>query len=521
MSATLRAFYGALVGALLVLLIHPYSRPYLLQGMWFADDSPFLRQTGMLAENLSTLPEPDSLEDAGLWVEAACNREFTGKDLTEDELLLVTEVVQAAAAEDPDNAFWRQAEAVFLWQLGNQEAALEAWATASVASRWNDMQNSRLNGVLDGLRRESGRNLGWHYALVDSRKTSVTASTILSFSRQTLRGERARDLELRLATLRNGRLMRDGSRSVNGATMGFEAIELAAYATAANRLGYSGLGGPITPRALTTARDDLLTAVREVRPEVEDEVKAAFRENDARAAFISFDAVLEDKRVLNLTAVLAATLPGALVTIGVIGAAIYLLGWAITRAKPIQRALTPPWTFVLGAVAGLVVFLATNLVFPSLWAAVSLASFGVRRDNERQAAPGGLGTVYGATLAILAVGFSLVMALYFISVSLPGEYVLEAAGISSGPLLNEFALVSVAGVVASLALVTASVWGFLSRVPAERLAGPSVARFGASVCLGSFAAGIVLVPIAIWVDRSVGDTLSKIYQNEPTYYLTQ
>jgi hypothetical protein len=41
------------------------------------------------------------------------------------------------------------------------------------------------------------------------------------------------------------------------------------------------------------------------------------------------------------------------------------------------------------------------------------------------------------------------------------------------------------------------------------------------VALGCLAAGVVLAPVAIGVDRAVGDQLSKIYQNEPTFYLTQ
>ncbi len=521
MSATVRAFYGALVGALIVLIVHPYSRPYLLQGVWFIGDSNYLRNTSMLSENIETLPQPSSLEEAGLWVVTASQREMTARQLTKDESLLLIEVVQAAAEVDPDNAFWRQSEAVFHSQLGNEGAAMDAWMTASLASRWNDYQNPRLNVVLDGLAGESGRNLGWHYAFVDSRKTPVVAQSILAYARHALRGERMQDLDVRLATLRNGRLLRDGSRTYDGSEMGVELIELAAYCTLRERRGFVGSGGPLTPRLIATARDDLITVVLASKPEVETEVRDAFLENDAREALISPATIESQRSRLVLVAVLFSTLPGALVTIGIIGAAIYLFGWAISRSKLLQSVLTPPWTLILGVVAGTAVFLSSGLFFPSLWAAVSLGSFGIRRNDERQAAPSGLGSPYGLTLGILATGFSLVLALYFVSMSQPGEYLMSDAGLIGAPLLNEGALASLATVVASLALVTASVWGFLSRIPPERLAGPSLAKFGAAVCLGCFAIGVALTPIAIWVDRSVGDALLKIFQNEPTYYLTQ
>jgi hypothetical protein len=521
MSATLRAFYGALVGALAVLLLHPYSRPYLTQGVWFLGGSPYLRETQLLPENLKTLPEPKSLEDAGLWVVTACQRDLSGDKLNEDELLLLLEVVQATAVLDPDNAFWRQAEAIFQWRLGNHDAALRAWETASLAGRWNDYQNSRLDAVLDGLARENGRNLGWHYGLADSRKSHVVARCVLAFSRQALRGERAHDFALRMATLWNGRLLRDGSRSIEGSLLGVDVIDLSAYAPLQRPIAHAGPSGPVSPRMLTTARDDLLRAVHERLPEQEQLVKDVYRENDARSAFIRSGDTDPYKRLLVLTSVLSATLPGALVAIGLIGAAIYLFGWAVGRARPLQRVLTPPWTQILGVAIGLGVYFSTGLFFPALWAAVSLCSFGIRRDDERQAVPAGLGTAYALTIAILAAGFALVLALYFVSRSAPGDYVFEEAGVISGPVLSEWALVGLAGVVASLALVTAPVWGFLARVPAERLAGPSLARFGAAVALGCLAAGVVLAPVAIGVDRAVGDQLSKIYQNEPTFYLTQ
>jgi hypothetical protein len=87
--------------------------------------------------------------------------------------------------------------------------------------------------------------------------------------------------------------------------------------------------------------------------------------------------------------------------------------------------------------------------------------------------------------------------------------------------MSEQALFGLALVVASLGLVSASVWGFLSRIPAEKLAGPTLAKFGASVCFGCFALGVVLAPVSIAVDRTVGASLQRIFQNEPTYYLTQ
>lgn len=521
MSATVRAFFGALVGALIVLLVHPYSRPYLMQGAAFLGESSYLRETSRLPENLDTLPQPSSLEEAGLWAMIACQRTLATHDLTREEAVLVIEVLQHASESDPDNAFWKQVEAVLQLDLGNREVALDAWQRASLSSRWNDYQNVRLNGVLNGLAGESGRNLGWHYALVDSRKSPAAAQAILTFARRMLRGDATQDFDLRLATLRNGRLLRDGSRTVDGAEMGVETIELAAYCTLGTRIGIAGSGGPLTPRLIATARDDLISIAQRDRPEVEQEVRDAYLENDARAALISRSEAETKRLRLNLLSILTASLPGALLTIGLIGGLMHLIGRVVARVRPLQTALTPPWSIVLGVVAGALAYLVSGLFFPALWAAVTFATFSVRRTDERQALPLGLGSAYGFTIAALAVAFSLIVALYLVSRSQPGDYLMGAIGLFDGPVMNDEALLGLALVVASLGLVSASVWGFLSRIPGEKLAGPTLAKFGATVCLGCFALGIVLAPISIAIDRTVGASLQRIFQNEPTYYLTQ
>ncbi len=518
MSPALRAFYGALIGALTVLAAHPFSRPYLLQGVWFLGESDFLRETPALVDNIESLPEPKSLEIAGLWVESACERELSGSRLDRQQALLMVEVVQAAAEIDPDNAFWKQSEAVFLRRLGNESAAADAWVRASVASRWNDYQNQRLSAVLEGLEQESGRNIAWHYAIVEARKSAAAQRSAFLFARQMLRGERVNDFDLRLATLRNGRLVRDGSRSVEGALLGTEMVELAAYCSLTDAYGLHGVGGPITPRTLITARENFLALARYEDARVDEEIRAAFREDDARDAFLNVGLIEEHRRSLMMTSVLTSALPGSLVTIGIFGAALYLIGLGVSASKGAQGAFNAPWVFVGGLLSAGIVYWITALFFPALWAAVLLWSFAIRHDNQRQAVPRGLGVGFTLTIAALALGFATILTYYFIARSLPGEYVL---GGSAGLSLTDSSVLALALVVGSLALVTAPVWGFIARVPASALVGKSVSSFGAAVCLGCFALGVAMVPVSIAIDRSTGDGLAKTFQNEPSYYLTQ
>ncbi|MCH8978632.1 MAG: hypothetical protein IH945_05240 [Armatimonadetes bacterium] len=522
MSPAVRVFYGALLGALLVLLIHPASRPYLTPGIWFLGDSGFLRQTDSLPDNLSQLPEPDSLEDSAYWLVIGCERELRGQRMLQDDYVLLVEFAQAGAAQDPDNAFWRHAEAVFQQRLGNDDAALRAWYTASLANRWDDYQTRRLQGLLRGLEAESGRRLAWHYALAQSRKSPTPPRVFLAFARQLLRDPEAHaNFPLRLATLRNGRLIRDGSRSVNGGRYGVEIVELAALAPVSDVQGFEDAGLFPSPRILLTARDQFAEIADATAPETSAEIRDSFESNDAWSAFVSRAEARQLTRRTAIGSILAATLSGSLITVGLLGGVVFLAGALISRFRVLQLAFTAPWAQIIGVAGGVAVYLLSGLVFAALWATVSLASFGLRQDGTRQAVPSGLGGAYSLTISLLAVGFSLMMAVFLIGVSAPGEYLLEFVGLltSFGP--GSSTLLSLAAVIASLALVTATVWGYIHKFPADKLAGFSLKHFGLRVCLGCFALGVVIVPASISLDHKFAETLSKVFENEPTYYLTR
>ena len=126
----------------------------------------------------------------------------------------MVELTQIGAANEPDNAFWRQSEAVFQERLGNIEVSRESWKIASLARTWDDYQTAHREKLIDDLETEYGRRLAWHVAVAKSLKSSTASRSLLAFARRLhTEEEQAHDLELRLATLRNGVLLRDGSRS--------------------------------------------------------------------------------------------------------------------------------------------------------------------------------------------------------------------------------------------------------------------------------------------------------------------
>ncbi|HXH59745.1 MAG TPA: hypothetical protein VNI20_00145 [Fimbriimonadaceae bacterium] len=518
MSATLRALYGALVGALAVLLIHPSSRPYVATGL----PDPVGSSIGGEYETIrvrSGLPNVDSLTHAAQWVQMGMQRIFLGRSLSYEESLLLVEIVQNAADADSDNAFWRQSEAVFQRRIGNEQSAIKAWKTASLASRWDDYENDGLRETT-GIDNEGGPGrLAWHLAYLKESEDDYAQRVISTFARQTLRGNNLSDMGLRLATLRNGRLMRDGSKTAEGGSLGAEQIDFAALATQ-DSVPRDRFATGVSPRTLLVARQSLATNAA-FDEETRQEILTTFQSNDAWTAFVNVDDARRYSRALTLASILTCSLPGALIATGVVGGLVFLFGRALHKWRVLQLMLTAPWAQILGLAGGVTVYLMSGLVFPAIWATVSLASFGFRHRGQREAVPGGLGTSYYGTVLLLALTFSSVLTLLFVGDSRPGTLLFEAGGFSQGFVSNTFVLGSLSAVIASLALVAASVWGFIARVPAERLAGLTVAKFGTYVCLLCFGLGVVITPLSIAVDHKISDPLSKIFQNESAYYLTR
>ena len=533
MNPAIRAFYGALLGALVVLLVHPASRHYLTPGIWMLSDSGFLRETEALPENLTHLPQPDSLEDTAFWLITACESEISGQPLDHDQTLTIVEFALNGARQDPDNAFWRQIEAVFLHKLvnddatqqqnlDNEAASRKAWEVASSAVRWDDYQTDRLNSILDGLKEESGRTLAWHIVLAESRKTEVHARVLLAYARELLSGQLERkDFFLRLWTLQNGKLMRDGIKTANGSQYAIEMIDLAAYSPYVEDRGFEDVSRHVEPPLVETSRDQFRELSADFRPSAAEIIQTAYKENDAWVAYVNPDeAEAERERVL-VVSVLVATVPGTLITIGLIGGAIFLIGVVFSKSKHLQLLLTAPWAQISGLVIGVAVFYVTDLVFPAIWTSIALASFGFRREKNREAIPQGLGATYALLIGLMSVSFTVIVSVLLISTSVPAVYLFEGVELAWLFGVSAQSLQSLAAIICSLVLVSASVWGYVHHYPAERLAGVSIKKFGLQVCLGCLALGVVIAPLSIALDHKYGETALKVFQNEPNYYLTR
>src|SRR3954464_6249668 len=106
MSRGWRAFYGAAIGALIVLLLHGASRPFLLTSLLHWGPSKAFSSSKLLLENYPVLASPTTPLEASLWMQAGAEKLRNKLPIQKSEFDQLVTVADRAADLDRDNAYW-------------------------------------------------------------------------------------------------------------------------------------------------------------------------------------------------------------------------------------------------------------------------------------------------------------------------------------------------------------------------------------------------------------------------------
>jgi len=513
MSLALRALVGAVLGAFLVLMIHPAARPVILQGLWQFGPSRTVNSTRALPENLQTLPDPRSPQTGALTLLEAARRINEGQKLGTDTLLLMIEVCQAAGESEPDNAFWGQMESAFQARVKNDDAALKAWLRASLAQDFNDYQVPRLATIANDLGRSHGRQFAWHWGISLTKKSDESARFIAHHAERMV--EQARqlgDLATLTATARNGRLLRDGARSVPAAEIGSQILNLAPGGT---------LTVPLGPRQAVDRRNEFLTSLGEAGLEQEYRgVSTAFTSDDAWHALIPADNAKLRRDILRRS-VVSATLAGAMVLTGIISFALAGIGWLVASSQAVQRWLQGFPVALLGVGLGAAVYAVTGLAFPAIWTTIVLSGLAVSPRRVLSSLPKRMGFVFNFGQGLLALIGGLLMMILLMTSSTAAIVLQPALSFpqilvpGSGVLFAWF-LVAV-----SFSLALSQVWAFVNQRRSPAITGLGLIRFGMTAGVAFVILGLAATPLMIAWDSDLGQQLERMFRNEPGYYFFQ
>lgn len=510
-----RAVFGGMLGALLVLLSHSLTRPYYSGSLWQIGDSKYLQTTGLLPQNLSEISQPNSLADASYWISVAMELDQSKPGLRSKDIRALIELAQRCESLQPDNAYWSQTLSVLYRKSGEKLKALDRWQSAATKLTWDDLQNSRLQNILEGLRRESDANLAWHYAFAYQARSTILARQIYAFGRDLASNvslETPEGLRLRYATLANGRLLRDGARSIAGGEFGFELIEAASFPQQLRRIP--------SQKRLLIARGALVNELIASGMTREATMsREAFDSNEAWAALVQSPEAHSEPMDLAKVSILSGTLPGSLILIAAFGAALGLFGRAIERSPSLQWFFRTPVAPVMGILMAIWVYSTTHLSLPAMWVVLTLSFFAFEPSHPRASEPDDMGPFFRFVIVTLGFALLLVSVAFVTGLTAAGIRLAGLAGIPPEYADGSTLILGLGGIVLGMVLVTAPAWGLVQRYSPQRLAGLALRECGIGLCVASLALGILAGPSMMAIDRDAQDTLRKLAFNEPTYYL--
>lgn len=517
MSPWKRAALGGLLGALLVLMIHPKTSPFYGTSLWRIGNSRFLSQSGFALANVQKIPQPANVMEAAYWVQAATEIDRNKPGLRSDDIKKLLVLLEQCANLQPDNAYWPQAQALFSARLGDLAAAKRYWLAAATKLKWDDLQNARLEILVRGLQVEEGSPLAWQYAYAYTERTTTFAQMVYGLGRTLLSDvslEKPADLDLRFATLQNGKLLRDGSKSITAGEFGFSLIEMASFPPTLKRIP--------SQKKLLLARGYFVNQLRTVGDiDQADFAQSTFDSNEAWSALVQYRDARSEARDWSIFAIASATLPGSLVAISLVGVVLAFVGFCIERFAWLQNLLRSPIAPLIGVVMAILVYAGTELPLPAIWVVLSMSFFVFEAPHLRKTEPEELGPLFGFTLLVLGIALVLILGFFIAGLTAPGLQLFPEIGVPKEYGDGSTLLLAIAGILLGMVLVMGPAWGMVLKFPPQRVAGYALRHFGMGIFMWAMILSVVAGPIAYQLDLATRARLEKIAFNEPTFYLIQ
>ena len=502
-----RGLLGAVFGTMMTLVAHPATRPFFL--------APFRRVNLAQIDIKPVLPAPVDSTAVAFWLETAAEKLQDGGKLTPTELDTLTKLSSEASASQPDNAFWPQMEAVFLSRQGREQESRAQWVKGSSRSSWNDLQTQRLMDEHARLCRALGFDQSWTLGYVYYQRSDAAAAQIQRYCEalnQHTDVETDSGLRIRYASIRNGSLLRAGSRSIKVGLHGAQMVEQSTYPPS--------MTGLKNPKRIWIARTNITARLRQVGM-IDQAAFAddAFRNNEAWLALTERRNPDENVRDLCLTSIGIASFAGCQAIGLILGLALFGL------SGPLAARLGSVARFNLAIVAPVAVAIAAGVFegtksWPaavSVGGTVAFLAAGPPKARTRRTED--LGPLYNVVVFCLWTLSLAGFCVYLISNSAAAEALLPNLGPAGEYLQESRIFLGVTCISLSLLCLVAPGWAIVRRYPTPNIFAFTLRRFGAMGVGFGLVLCILSGPLALGMDRYCGNQLEKILKNEPVYYL--
>lgn len=507
-----RALTGAFMGAFVVLVAHPESRPIYLGGANAWGAIPPLESDARLVDS-GELPNPiRTPSDAAVWVETGAVRIVERRRLRAEDLDKLVRTASFGMQTDPTNAYWPLMKSVLIALQGNQAESLRLWLAAPRCSSYNDYQGSRLSSLSSDLKSRGAK--AWRWAALYFHRSLASARLIEMRGRQVVKASRLGEsdgLRVRFATLANGVLVRDGARNIEVGRTGSDMVEFATFPR--------DVGEQESPKRLLMARDAFTQQLRSAgMNDQADEAQAAFQTNEAWFAFASGPTASENFVSLAEEAVAVAVLPVTLLVCSLAGGLLWMFGAGILKRQGWAKLIQPPISVGIGLVLAVVVYAISRLWLATVAIATSWAFTSLGPEQWRSKPPGSFGPLFRFVLLVIGLGTVATMLCFVAGLSTPANYVLNGLGTPREYFGGSTVFLALSAISLMLVFLVGPTWAIVQRVDTTLVLGTAIRDLGKSVTLTCLFLSIAAGPVCIALDRNVERELGQIVANEPLYY---
>lgn len=518
LSPLARVFAGIIAGSILVLLIHPVSRPFLTGLFQSGEATQKIREAGGHVTAASLPNPPETVAEAALWMQLGATRINSGIDLDDKEIRSLKAVLSAietgtnsGLAAERRNAFWYQMAAVILDYEGDDQLALDYWLKAADQDVWQDFQASRLLHAVDDLR-PGHRPMAWQYSAAYYQKSTATSEAIFRYASKLMNliePATTEGLQIRTATIKNGALVRDGSRSIESLHIGIEIVDQAALPVVVVAESDNN------PLPLIRARSQLIGLLRDRK--MQEELDITIRqiaEQESKSAFFPLQLTRDRAALMALASVLTNAIGGVLLALALAGAASRLFGEVLTRYAGKEPILTWAPLAILGAVLCFWVFSITLLPVAALAVLAGTLFLAFTPRFERTRHPLNLGSRFSFAIGSVTLVFVIFFSIFLISLSTPSQAIMPSVSPFFNKLIQNGVPLGMALLTLLTLLLISPLFGHSQKIATSTVLGLTLRRFGRGLLLVGLAGTVLVTPLAVYVDREVGDTLRDMISNE-------
>jgi hypothetical protein len=505
MTAGGRLAAGFIAGGVMMLIVHPRSRPIMAYAFQPDNVRSVLSTNPLSNEPLEFFPPPAEMSGQKRYLAAfrIVRRLLSGwVKPDERDLSIVESFIENSAIQEPDNAYWPQLLAGMDGYIGNKAAGLRAWKSATERGRWETGEGEALQLLWRQMERAEGIRLAWQgvFALDHSSKgpSNFIVTNVNEFAYV--------DVDARFASLTNAAVILDSSRSFASASAAIALAEKAVFGriNPIDSLGqrrYEEVKSEF-PRQVEKllGADAAVRAIKELQ--TVESWQAFYRSGapNARSATAR----------LEVESLLTSSLPSSLLMASLILLFAGLSGVLI--AHGLGSILNPDKRIIstAGVATAVAVYLKSGAILLGLWVLTITAILCIPQLVARDVAIPWQRRERNSAILVAGLGMIL-LTVYFLLKSTPAKYLLSQS-------IEPSVLGAVSFLILSLSIPVAAVWARVRRVSIFRAVGETLKLIGLSGALIGLAFTLVAAPASLWRDAANRKLLDSWIRNEPATF---